>query len=155
MSAFEPVACPFCRPTIVPASFAESAHFRAVVNRSPILPGHALIMPKRHVQSLLSLRPDELVEFTFFSRHITERLLHIYGANAFNWAIQEHESAGQTVAHLHLHIFPRHTHDLPRPGDWYPQMLQSYIMGEADSNLRPQLSLDEQARLADWLRHQL
>lgn len=116
--------CPFCYP--VAGEFADSRQFRAICNVAPILPGHSLVVPKRHVESLMDLIDDELAEFMVFGRRVARILGHAFGTPAFNWTIQEREAAGQTVAHLHMHVIPRVSGDLPSPGDWYhPRLRQA------------------------------
>jgi bis(5'-adenosyl)-triphosphatase len=117
--------CRFCSESRLAAEFAASASFRAVCNLAPILPGHSLITPKHHIESLLELSDAELCELMIFSRSMVRLLLRAFNAEAFNWTIQEGAAAGQTVSHLHLHLIPRESGDLKRPGDWYPLLRQS------------------------------
>ncbi len=144
--------CPFCAPEIEEATFAESEHFRAVYNLSPILPGHSLVIPKWHVQSLLELTDEELGELMVFSRRVVENLLAAFHARAFDWTIQEGVEAGQTVPHLHLHLLPRVEKDLPQPGDWYP-LLRDYANSNViDSEERLKISKAEMDRIVEHLR---
>lgn len=133
-------SCPFCRSDIEASAFAESENFLAISNKSPILPGHSLVIHRRHIPAVLELSPSELTEFVHFSRQVTADLLRVFGANAFNWSIQEQPAAGQTVNHLHLHIVPRLENDLPEPGDWYPILLKTYQTEAIDSATRPRLT---------------
>ena len=128
----------------------DSPRFHAVYNISPILPGHSLIVPKRHVASVLELAEDETAEFLQLARSATRLLLAVFEATGFNWTIQESEPAGQTVEHLHLHIIPRKAGDLPQPGDWYPKLLERQAI---DSAQRPRLSEDELRAIVERLRH--
>ncbi|CAN5854323.1 hypothetical protein BH24BAC1_BH24BAC1_35940 [soil metagenome] len=137
--------CPFCRSGINASAFAGSENFLAIYNKSPILPGHSLVIPRRHIPAVLELTDQELTEFVRFSRQVTVDLLQVFGANAFNWSLQEQPAAGQTVNHLHLHIVPRLEKDLPEPGDWYPILLKTYQTEIIDSSTRPRLT-DEQVQ---------
>jgi bis(5'-adenosyl)-triphosphatase len=137
-------ACPFCLPDTQRNSFASSVSFLAIYNQAPILPGHTLIIPRMHVKSLRSLTNDQMAEFFLFAREVTEMLLQYYLADAFDWSIQDNESAGQTVAHLHLHIVVRHPADLPDPGDWYPLLDAKEKTG---SENRPHLSSQEYSEI--------
>ncbi len=144
--------CPFCDPEIEESTFAESEHFRAVYNISPILPGHSLIVPKWHVQSLLELSDKELGEMMVFSRQAVKVLLTAFRARAFDWTIQEGAEAGQTVPHLHLHLLPRTEKDLPHPGDWYP-LLRDYANSSLiDSEERLKISKAEMDRIVEHLK---
>jgi bis(5'-adenosyl)-triphosphatase len=136
--------CPFCAASIDDVSFMESPRFRAIVNIAPILPGHALVIPKHHVESLLALSDEEIAEMVGLSRRAVARLMQVYGSDGFDWTIQESEAAGQSVPHLHLHLIPRVRGDLLNPGDWYPRLIEYQD--------RPRLSHDEMKRIARQLR---
>lgn len=136
------ITCPFCKPEISSAVFARAESFSAVYNIAPILPGHTLIIPNRHIISVLELSNVELQQFILFCRDTTKLLLHVFGSESFNWSLQEKEMAGQTVAHMHWHIVPRYLNDLPEPGDWYPKIETNY--GEIlDSEWREKLNSEE------------
>ena len=138
------MGCPFCAPAVADITFMESDRFRAVVNVAPILPGHSLIIPKRHVESLLELSDDEVAEMVKLSRRAVALLMRFYNSDGFDWTIQESESAGQSVPHLHLHLIPRSRGDLADPGDWYTRLI--------DFRERPRLTHDEMRRIAERLR---
>jgi bis(5'-adenosyl)-triphosphatase len=143
--------CPFCEPKVQEAKFAESKNFIAIYNISPILPGHSLIIPKRHIASLMALDDSELCEMMIFSKNIVKILLRAFGVNAFNWTIQEGEEAGQTISHLHLHLIPRKQGDLPQPGDWYPRLRESQS-NVIDSEERQRLLPQEMRRVVDKIK---
>lgn len=137
-------ACPFCDSAVSEYSFLESERFRAMVNIAPILPGHSLIIPRRHVESLLALSDDEIAEMVRLSRQAIAVLMREYRADGFDWTIQESEPAGQSVPHLHLHLIPRLRGDLPDPGDWYQRLIE--YQG------RPRLTPIEMKEMAARLR---
>jgi bis(5'-adenosyl)-triphosphatase len=144
--------CPFCEPNVDAATFAGSEHFRAVYDISPILPGHSLVTPKRHVTSLMDLSEPELGEMMVFSRQVLKVLLLAFQGQGFDWTIQEGKVAGQSVPHLHLHLLPRKENDLPQPGDWYPLLRDSLNGDVIDSEKRPRLGREEMGRIVRHLR---
>jgi bis(5'-adenosyl)-triphosphatase len=131
--------CPFCLPIVLKASFAESDNFRAIYNLAPVLPGHVLIVPKLHICSFLELNDDLTIEMVKFSREIITALMNAFKCESFDWTIQDGKPAGQTIEHLHMHIIPRFTNDMPDPGDWYPA-IQENELKIIDSYNRPKLS---------------
>jgi bis(5'-adenosyl)-triphosphatase len=143
--------CPFCNTNILDAEFAESENFRAIYNRAPILAGHSLVIPKRHVTGLMDLNESELCEFVAFGRKSLKILLRAFNARSFDWSIQEGEEAGQTVPHLHLHLIPRKPNDLTRPGDWYSQLCKSRPV-IIDSESRLKLTPDQMKEMVISLR---
>ena len=143
--------CPFCNPNIEDTKFCESENFLAIYNVAPILPGHSLVIPKRHVKSALELNDSELCELMIFSRRTVEILIEAFGAKGFNWTIQDGEDAGQTVPHFHLHLIPRKQDDLAHPGDWYPKLQKSQEK-IIDSDARPKLSDSEMKQVVKKIR---
>lgn len=129
--------CPFCREDILEISFLENENFLAIYNIAPILPGHSLIIPKKHVISLFELTLTELQDFILLGQQAAKLLSKAFNVDSFNWSIQEREPAGQSVPHLHMHVIPRKTNDLDSPGDWYPMLEQHFYSAHIDSQARP------------------
>lgn len=134
--------CPFCDIGVNSSLFAESDNFRALYNIVPILPGHSLIIPKKHITSVMEFTDSELSELMVFSRNVLTILIKVFKAEAFNWTIQEGAQAGQTISHLHLHLIPRKRNDLSNPGNWYPELLRSESE-RIESEPRRRLTEDE------------
>lgn len=150
-SASSSANCPFCRTDFAAKSFMSNDQFLAIYNIAPVMPGHSLVVPRRHATSLLELTTEEISGYFLFSRQVTELLMKAFGGKGFDWSLQEGKAAGQTVAHLHLHIIIRKENDLVSPGDWYPNV------EKADNTLldsfdRPQLSDAEHERISGYLR---
>jgi bis(5'-adenosyl)-triphosphatase len=131
--------CLFCRKEILEKSFYTTSRFIAFYNIAPILPGHSLIIPNAHYESLFELSDDELSEMMVFARKITTVLKTVFNCDGFDWTIQDGVSAGQTVPHLHLHIIPRKPLDMPEQNEWYSKipLNESQLL---DSNHRERLS---------------
>lgn len=143
--------CVFCQSTIREAGFAESTNFLAIYNIAPILPGHSMVIPKQHYQSLLELDSEQLAEMMIFSKQVIQILKQAFRSEAFNWTIQDGIDAGQTVMHLHAHIIPRKSNDLAEPGDWYPK-LKKYEQEMIDSKQRAKLNSAEIKQIVKYLR---
>jgi len=136
-------ACPFCAGAIQSSTYAETLHCRAIYNRAPLVKGHSLVVPKRHVTRLEALSSVELTDLFGLARHVAALLLVAFDCDGYDLSLQQGASAGQTVAHLHAHIVPRRPNDLPH-GDWHTQLL--------DSASRPRLSSTEMAHHVARLR---
>lgn len=149
-------SCDFCSDEIGVATFVETPLFRAAYNLAPIVPGHSLVIPKKHIQSVNGLTDEEFGKYWQFAREVTNFLLEVFETNAFDWTVQEMPEAGQTVPHLHLHVIPRVADDFPNAGDWYPRLRESRIVDHAkeviDSNDRVKLSVSERGQIAEELR---
>ena len=115
--------CPFCEAdALKDRQFTESKNFRAICNIAPILPGHSLIIPKRHVERFMKLTEKDLIEMIDFSRKVMKILVKTFKFYDFDWTIQEGKCSGQTIPHLHLHLIPRKKGDLPEGTIWYQKI---------------------------------
>jgi bis(5'-adenosyl)-triphosphatase len=150
----EPDVCPFCSPSVDDKLFADDVSSAAIVNKSPIVPGHSLIVPKRHVVRVQGLTDKEFVSLFTLGRDVAKLLATVFGVSDFNWTIQDGESAGQTVDHVHLHLIPRYEGDLPEPGDWYPRLekVQESVRRAGPDSARVSLEESEQRLVAEQLR---
>ncbi len=117
--------CPFCNADNQLLAFATSGDFKAIYNLSPILPGHCLVIPQRHVTSLFELDEEEISSFFSFARKVTAFVCEVFGSDAYDWSLQEGNEAGQSIDHLHLHIIPRKPDDLEESGEWYGLLQKS------------------------------
>lgn len=136
------IDCVFCNRAVVEKSFYSTADFSALYNIAPILPGHTLIIPNRHYQSLDELSETELGNMMIFARKITAVLKEVFKCDGFDWTIQDGVSAGQTVPHLHLHIIPRKPFDLPESNEWYSKIPENESK-LLDSQQRARMKDDE------------
>jgi len=143
--------CPFCHPDIYRHCFLESPLFLAIYNLSPIFPGHCLIIPRRHLASLTDLSTLEQEALIPFTNQVIKRLSIHFPSDGFNLSLQDGVSGGQTIPHLHLHLLPRLTGDLPEPGDWYP-LIQQHGQQLLDSRQRQPLQEEEILAIVKRLR---
>jgi bis(5'-adenosyl)-triphosphatase len=143
--------CPFCLSDDSQMYFMKNEFFKALYNKSPILPGHSLIVPNRHVERFEQLNDNELQNMLLFTKAVVNRLNSVFPSTGFDWTIQDGCSAGQTVKHFHIHLIPRKDGDLPDPGDWYP-LLESENNPYLDSDSRSKLSDDQLIRINQKLK---
>lgn len=141
--------CPFCAKRQDEA-FLESENFVAIYNIAPVLPGHSLVIPKKHVESLFELSDELTGEFMILGRKVAKLVTAMLDTDAFDWAVQEKEAAGQSVPHLHMHVVPRKIGDLPNPGDWYQAVEKSET--HIDSANRKRLSPEEMQKIVQRLK---
>ena len=107
--------CPMCARLSSGALLAESKHSVAFLDAFPLNPGHALIVPRRHIADLYLLGPDEQADIWQLVAE-TRRILDAKFAPAgFNVGLNVGEAAGQTVPHAHVHVITRYTGDVPDP----------------------------------------
>lgn len=87
----------------------------AIYDGFPVSPGHALIIPKRHVASFFDLTEDEKKAMLDMMAQMRQLLLKERNPDGFNIGINDGAAAGQTVMHLHIHLIPRYADDQPDP----------------------------------------
>lgn len=96
--------CPHCNRDSFALKFVlkETNLFLVVCDVHPLIEGHILIIPKKHISCIGEYDKNHLKEFIYlyllFSRFIKKE----YGAiSSF-----EHGKIGQTVFHSHIHLLP-------------------------------------------------
>ena len=96
----------------------ENSKSYAILDYYPISKGHALIIPKRHIDSIFHLKIEQYNALLELLNKMQKYLLEKFMPDAFNIGINDGEIAGQTIAHLHIHLIPRYKDDIidPRGG---------------------------------------
>jgi diadenosine tetraphosphate (Ap4A) HIT family hydrolase len=106
--------CPFC--TIPAARVIDSNDLAfAVEDAFPVSPGHTLIISRRHVGSIFDLAPEEVVAVMELLGRAKARLDKRDHPDGYNVGVNVGRDAGQTVMHVHVHLIPRCTGDVPAP----------------------------------------
>jgi diadenosine tetraphosphate (Ap4A) HIT family hydrolase len=77
----------------------------------PITPGHTLICPVRHIQTINDVTAEELTAIKNLIIQLKNALKKSLGAEGFNIAWNEGAPAGQSIEHLHIHVVPRKNGD--------------------------------------------
>lgn len=80
-------------------------------NEFPVTKKHALIIPKREIETFDQITADEWSDVQSLIVQYT-RSIDCLG---FNIGFNGGKIAGQSVAHLHIHIFPHFDKDAPMP----------------------------------------
>ncbi|MBR5159245.1 MAG: HIT family protein [Bacteroidaceae bacterium] len=107
--------CPFCDISHDREIICENASCLALYDGYPVSPGHALIIPKRHVASYFDLTDDELKDMNDALRHVKSIIDERYHPDGYNIGVNVGEYAGQSVFHCHMHLIPRYKGDVPNP----------------------------------------
>lgn len=96
--------CPHCHLESQAFSYIleKTKYFYIVCDSHPLIEGHILIIPKRHVSCIAEYLNDEFTEFTYLNNKVST---FIYKEYKFVSSF-EHGIFGQTVFHSHVHYLP-------------------------------------------------
>ena len=103
------VDCLFCKiikGEIPSHKIYEDENVYAFLDISAKVVGHTLVVPKKHCVNIL----DCGEEYLNFVINAVKKIANHYmkqGFTGFNLQVNNGESAGQEVPHLHFHILPR------------------------------------------------
>ncbi len=110
----------FCRALVnheVPAHIVlDEPEVLAFLDIRPLFPGHVLVMPKRHVETLSELPPDLVDPLFGATRRLAGAVEAAMEADGSFIAINNRVS--QSVPHLHVHVVPRKRKDGLRGFMW-------------------------------------
>jgi histidine triad (HIT) family protein len=118
--------CIFCkiRDGEVPAHVVlDDERTFAFLDQRPVFPGHVLVIPRAHHETLMDL-PDDLVEPLFATtKRVSAAVQHALGTDGIFNGINNVVS--QSVPHLHVHVVPRRFKDGLRGFFWPRQRYDS------------------------------
>ena len=106
--------CPFC--SLQAARIFHAAQYvLGVWDKFPVNPGHALIVPKRHIESWFETTTEEQIEILDAIKIAKDCIEKDERPDGYNIGINIGEAGGQTVPHLHIHLIPRYMGDVSQP----------------------------------------
>ncbi|WP_135303546.1 HIT family protein [Haloarcula amylovorans] len=110
--------CIFCQIVagdIPSRTVYEDDDVLAFLDANPLAPGHTLVIPKAHHETLGDL-PGDVGSDVFAALHdLTPAVEAAVDADGSTVAFNNGEEAGQEVPHVHGHIVPRFADDGGRP----------------------------------------
>jgi histidine triad (HIT) family protein len=87
----------------------EDAVSIAFLDHRPVFPGHCLLIPKRHYETLADL-PADLIGPLFTNAQLLARAVEA-GMEAEGTFVALNNRVSQSVPHVHIHIVPRRRKD--------------------------------------------
>ena len=104
--------CAFCR--IVRGEVQDHTVFEdqvsiAFLDHRPLFPGHCLLVPRDHIETLLDL-PGALIGPLFANARLLARAME-EGLGAEGSFVAINNRVSQSVLHLHIHVVPRRKKD--------------------------------------------
>ncbi|MBI3784820.1 MAG: HIT domain-containing protein [Deltaproteobacteria bacterium] len=107
-------ACAFCFPEEI-RIFHTAELVLGLWDRYPVSPGHALLIPRRHVTSWFDANQQEQAELTEAITVAQHAIRQRHSPDGFNIGVNVGEVAGQTISHVHVHVIPRYRGDVDDP----------------------------------------
>ncbi len=110
--AAKSVDCVFCAAVSSPDAdplivFRGSTAF-VILNLFPYNNGHLMVVPNRHIATLVDAAPDELCEMMELTRLCEMALREAFAPDGLNMGINLGRAAGAGILeHLHIHAVPR------------------------------------------------
>jgi len=113
----------------------QTAESLVFLDRRPLFPGHCLVVPRVHVETLDEL-PDSLLSPLFSEVRLISRVVQeaLDAAGSF---VAMNNRVSQSVPHLHVHVVPRNPRDGLR-GFFWPR--HPYESQEQAGQVRDRLS---------------
>jgi histidine triad (HIT) family protein len=131
------MACVFCEIVtgVRPAHrvFADEGCY-AFLDARPVFPGHVLLVPRAHHETLTDLPADLVAPLFAGAQRIARAVETALGADGAFVAVNNKVS--QSVPHLHVHIVPRRKKDGLR-GFFWPR--QKYASDEEAARVAAQI----------------
>jgi histidine triad (HIT) family protein len=122
-----PEDCAFCRIVAGAEDAAwvvlDEPHAVAFLDHRPLFPGHCLLIPRQHYETLADL-PQELLEPFFSTAQLLSRAVPEAMGKPGSF-VAMNNVVSQSVPHLHVHVVPRKPKDGLRGFFWPRQKYES------------------------------
>ncbi|NYZ63376.1 HIT family protein [Luteimonas deserti] len=106
--------CAFCAilAGTLPASLVhEDAQVIAFMDLRQAVPGHVLVVPRWHVETVFDLDEDTAAQLMRVAVRIARAADAVFAPDGLNLWQSNREAGGQEVPHVHLHVQPRRSGD--------------------------------------------
>lgn len=108
-SAAQCIFCRIARGELSANKVFEDDDFLAFLDHRPLFPGHCLLVPRAHCETLLDLPAPQCGPLFIHAQRLARAVEVGLKADGFFVAINNRVS--QSVPHLHVHVVPRRKKD--------------------------------------------
>ena len=122
------IFCKILRGELPSARVYEDENVLAFLDIAPVRPGHTLVIPKLHAETLMDLPAEPAGALGAALPKIATAVMKGVGAEGLNIFQANRPCAGQVVFHVHFHLIPRNEND----GIHFLPPQSSYADGEMD-----------------------
>ncbi len=123
--------CIFCKivKKEIPSSIVyEDKNTLAFLDISPLNRGHALVIPKKHYETIKEIPESEIADLMKVVRKVGIAVQKAVGAHGLNITQNNGKAAEQLVPHMHFHLIPRFEED----GIYMTHPKKKYAEGEME-----------------------
>lgn len=100
--------CAFCdQEVLLRQKFYEDDLVIALYTHKPIVPGHCLVIPKRHVERFEMLTEGEMSQMGRVIQKVHGAASNVFQTSSYLLLQKNGIESGQTVPHVHFHYIPR------------------------------------------------
>lgn len=106
--------CPFCAIAagqLEASIVAENDSAIAFMDLRQAQPGHVLVIPRAHVETVLDIDPALAAQVMALAVHVAHAVDAVFQPDGMNLWQSNGEAGGQEVPHFHLHVHPRNLGD--------------------------------------------
>ena len=119
----ECVFCKIIKGEIPSYKIYEDEDTLAFLDISADVLGHTLVILKEHTKNFVETPMDKLILLTSTAQKIAKHYIEEVGFDGVQIVVNNGESAGQTIMHLHIHILPsidekKHRFDCVKSNDF-------------------------------------
>ncbi|HLA37975.1 MAG TPA: HIT family protein [Candidatus Brocadiales bacterium] len=107
----ECVFCRIVRGELPACKLLEDDEKVSFLDINPLNPGHTLVVPKKHYETVMDIPGKELGRLMEVVPPLARAIAHVTKAEGLNLFQTNKPCAGQTVPHVHIHIIPRYRKD--------------------------------------------
>jgi histidine triad (HIT) family protein len=106
--------CPLCKigkHELDHVAVLEDTDILAVMDLYPATPGHVLVLPKQHIETIYEMPAGLGAHLMTTAIKVAKAIKEKLSPDGMNLIQSNEAAAGQTVPHFHLHIVPRYKGD--------------------------------------------
>lgn len=105
-------ACELCTPADV---VLENAFAYVRLDNNSLSRGHVLVIPKRHVPSFFDMTTEEQSAVLGLLNEAQRLIQRNHSPDGYNMGVNIGKAGGQSRMHVHVHLIPRYSGDVPSP----------------------------------------
>ncbi len=119
MSREDCIFCQIVQKRIPAFTLYEDEKCLAFLDINPLAPGHTLIIPKEHAESIFEISEELLQHIAKIAQRLAKHMRERLGVEGVNLFQASGSAAEQSIPHFHLHVIPRKSGDNLNINEWW------------------------------------